>query len=198
METNKEINPFTIGERYRFTRTDSTANGIYSFNYGNSYECVEVKGDSVTFSNTYGFPNTLSVSLAMKSFEVIGDSVSKEECHRDIVNGDGKVTTDWNHKKEVLETSSTENDKCLMCVENVSVDDRVDHPSHYTWLKEKCGIEVIDITRHMDFDMGNAVKYLLRAGYKSEMGYGCKEKMIEDLRKAVWYINDKIRMLRDE
>ena len=31
--------------------------------------------------------------------------------------------------------------------------DNVNHPPHYTWLKDKCGIEVIDITRHMDFDL---------------------------------------------
>ena len=31
--------------------------------------------------------------------------------------------------------------------------DRVNHPSHYTWLKDLCGIEVIDITRHMNFEL---------------------------------------------
>lgn len=76
--------------------------------------------------------------------------------------------------------------------------DRVNHPSHYTWLKEKCGIEVIDITRHMDFCSGNAVKYLLRAGYKSEDGYSDKQKEIEDLQKAIWYINDKINQLKKD
>lgn len=73
--------------------------------------------------------------------------------------------------------------------------EKVCHPSHYTWLKELCGIEVIDITRHMDFDLGNAVKYLLRAGHKSEEGYTELEKELEDLRKAVWYINDKIKTI---
>ena len=73
--------------------------------------------------------------------------------------------------------------------------DKVNHPNHYTWLKEKCGIEVIDITRHMDFDLGNAIKYILRAGHKSEEGYDDKEKQIEDLRKAIWYINDEINNL---
>lgn len=76
--------------------------------------------------------------------------------------------------------------------------DRVNHPSHYTWLKEKCGIEVIDITRHMDFCSGNAVKYLLRAGHKSEDGYLDKQKEIEDLQKAIWYINDKINQLKKD
>ena len=62
--------------------------------------------------------------------------------------------------------------------------DNVNHPPHYTWLKDKCGIEVIDITRHMDFDLGNVVKYVLRQGLKSEEGMSNKEKAIEDLKKA--------------
>jgi hypothetical protein len=73
--------------------------------------------------------------------------------------------------------------------------DKVNHPSHYMWLKDKCGIEVIDITRHLDFDLGNAIKYILRSGHKSEAGYDDVSKTIEDLEKAVWYINDKIKML---
>ena len=76
--------------------------------------------------------------------------------------------------------------------------DNVNHPSHYTWLKEKCGIEVIDITRHLDFDTGNAVKYLLRAGHKKDAAFTPLEKQIEDFKKAAWYIDDKIKMLEDE
>ena len=75
-------------------------------------------------------------------------------------------------------------------------EDMVNHPSHYTWLKEKCGIEVIDITRHLDFDIGNAVKYLLRAGHKKDPSLSGNEKAIEDLEKAIFYINDKIAMLK--
>ena len=74
-------------------------------------------------------------------------------------------------------------------------EDKVNHPGHYTWLKQLCGIEVIDITRHMDFDLGNVVKYVLRQGLKSEEGMSNKEKAIEDLKKARWYLDDKIKML---
>lgn len=70
--------------------------------------------------------------------------------------------------------------------------DNVNHPSHYTWLKKLCGIEVLDITRHLDFNTGNAVKYLLRAGRKDP------KKTIEDLEKAIFYIKDKINMLKNE
>ena len=76
-------------------------------------------------------------------------------------------------------------------------EEKVNSPKHYTWLKDKCGIEVIDITRHMDFDLGNATKYILRAGHKSEKGYTDKDKAIEDLKKAIWYINDKIKTLEN-
>ena len=77
-------------------------------------------------------------------------------------------------------------------------DDKVNHPSHYTWLKDLCGIEVIDITRHMDFNLGNSIKYILRSGHKKEEGYTDKQKTIEDLKKAIWYINDEIKMLENK
>jgi hypothetical protein len=82
-----------------------------------------------------------------------------------------------------------------MCNENFSSkkesEDMVNHPSHYTWLKEKCGVEVIDITRHMNFDLGNAVKYILRAGKKC-LKRNERQAKVEDLQKAIWYINDEI------
>lgn len=77
-------------------------------------------------------------------------------------------------------------------------DDKVNHPSHYTWLKELCGIEVIDIARHLDFNLGNSIKYILRSGHKKEEGYTNKQKTIEDLKKAVWYIEDEINMLKNK
>lgn len=80
--------------------------------------------------------------------------------------------------------------------EAIKKEDKVNHPPHYTWLKKKCGIEVIDITRHLNFCKGNAVKYLLRAGYKTEEGYLDKQKEIEDLKKAIWYIEDEINQLK--
>ena len=76
--------------------------------------------------------------------------------------------------------------------------DRVNHPSHYTWLKDLCGIEVIDITRHMNFNLGNVIKYTLRAGHKSEEGLSDKQKHIEDLKKALFYIKDEIKRLEEK
>ena len=80
---------------------------------------------------------------------------------------------------------------------NMTKQDRVNHPSHYTWLKDLCGIEVIDITRHMNFNLGNVIKYILRAGHKSEEGLSDKQKHIEDLKKALFYIKDEIKRLEE-
>lgn len=81
---------------------------------------------------------------------------------------------------------------------HTSDEEKVNHPSHYTWLKDLCGIEVIDITRHLDFNLGNSIKYILRSGHKKEKGYTDKQKTIEDLKKAVWYLNDEIKLLSNE
>lgn len=59
------------------------------------------------------------------------------------------------------------------------------NPSHYR--KHPSGIECIDITRHMNFNLGNTIKYIWRAGEKNDL--------IEDLRKAAWYLDDEIRRL---
>ena len=84
----------------------------------------------------------------------------------------------------------------------MKIEDKVNHPSHYTWLKDKCGIEVIDITRHLDFDLGNAIKYILRAGRKPIINENLSDDFlraaIQDLKKALFYINDKINMLENE
>ena len=65
--------------------------------------------------------------------------------------------------------------------------EHVNHPAHY---QRKDGIECIDIIRHYVCDIANAIKYLWRAGLKPEMGKEDAEKEIEDLKKALWYIED--------
>ena len=57
--------------------------------------------------------------------------------------------------------------------------DSVNQPSHYT--SHPSGVECIDVTRHMNFCLGNAIKYIWRAGLKGDS--------IEDLEKAKKYID---------
>lgn len=59
----------------------------------------------------------------------------------------------------------------------------VNHPKHYT--SHPSGIECIEVTRHMSFNIGNAIKYLWRCDLKRDS--------ITDLEKAIWYIEDEIK-----
>ena len=87
-------------------------------------------------------------------------------------------------------TSKTSNSN-----KDVNVNDRVAHPEWYT--SHPSGVECIEITRHYTFDIGNAIKYLWRAGLKKEQGLSDVEKEIEDCKKAIWYINDHIKHLKN-
>lgn len=68
--------------------------------------------------------------------------------------------------------------------------DPVNHPEHYT--SDPSGVECIQITRHRNFNIGNAIKYLWRAGLKDRVAH------IEDLKKAAWYIEDEIKRLQQD
>ena len=61
--------------------------------------------------------------------------------------------------------------------------DPVNHPAHYT--SHPSGVECIQITRWMNFNLGNAIKYIWRAGNKGNA--------LEDLKKARWYLDDEIK-----
>ena len=71
--------------------------------------------------------------------------------------------------------------------------DQINHPKHYT--SDPSGIECIDITRHRNFNIGNAIKYLWRAGLKEDKDRKLIDKQVEDLNKAVWYLVDEIHRL---
>ena len=73
--------------------------------------------------------------------------------------------------------------------------DNVNHPKHYT--NDPSGVECIQIARHRCFNIGNAIKYLWRAGRKDDARLTKKEKTIEDLQKAIFYIQDEIKLLQE-
>lgn len=64
--------------------------------------------------------------------------------------------------------------------------EQVNHPTHYG--SHPSGVECIDVVEHMSFNVGNAVKYLWRAGLKSP-------DTVTDLAKARWYIDREIQRL---
>lgn len=64
--------------------------------------------------------------------------------------------------------------------------DPVNHPAHYT----SFGAEVIEITEHLNFNRGSAVKYLARAGLKDPA------TELQDLEKALWYVSREIARVK--
>lgn len=66
--------------------------------------------------------------------------------------------------------------------------DPVNHPQHYN--KNPSGVECIDVIEHMNLCRGTAIKYIWRAGEKDP------DKEIEDLEKAIWYIEREIVRLK--
>lgn len=67
------------------------------------------------------------------------------------------------------------------------MNEKINHPDYYN--SHPSGVECIDITKHMNFCLGNAMKYIWRSNYKG--------KKIEDLEKAVWYLNCEIERLKN-
>jgi hypothetical protein len=65
---------------------------------------------------------------------------------------------------------------------SITTHDPVNHPSHYT--SHPSGVETLEVTRQLSFDCGNAVKYVWRRGDKGTL--------LQDLRKAAFYINDAL------
>jgi hypothetical protein len=69
------------------------------------------------------------------------------------------------------------------CSSGESRHDPIDHPSHYC--SHPSGVECIQITEHFGFNIGNAIKYLWRAGLKGDA--------TDDLRKAAWYVQRELQ-----
>ena len=70
------------------------------------------------------------------------------------------------------------------------------NPEHY---QSDTNLEAIDVIEAFDlnFHRGNIVKYVLRAGKKTEKGYENKEKQLEDLKKSKWYLERLIKTVEE-
>jgi hypothetical protein len=66
--------------------------------------------------------------------------------------------------------------------------EQVEHPAHYN--VHRSGVECITVVRHMNFNLGNVVKYVWRAGEKGDA--------LTDLRKAAFYLRDEIERLEKQ
>ena len=118
-----------------------------------------------------------------KSFSYTLDSSSKDR----LVFKDGWLTGVIVYKKDTADDDflHSPDSSVYKPIEAEDLVDMINHPSHYT---QYLGLEVIDLTEQMNFNKGNAVKYIARSGFKSNE--------IEDLEKAAWYIAREISRVK--
>ena len=142
----------------------------------------------------------MTMNELIKEVENLYNKIDNVQLH--LVNS--RLNNDEEGKKSAIsemETAMCDVMQLLKCFidrkDKEQKADNVNHPAHYNWLKDLCGIEVIDITRHMNFCCGNALKYILRAGHKKDASLTDTDKQIEDLNKAIWYIQDEIKRITE-
>lgn len=159
-----------VGKKYRHIPT------------GNIVTVTRVDGDEIHLDN--GCWATKDTLTSVSNFEKFWEEVAD-----DRVNHPYKSCNDGTDKiKSNIESVSEELNKIIKPEHN-----RVNHPSYY---QDPSGVECITVARYRDFNIGNALKYLWRAGLKTEEGISDIDKQIEDLQKAVFYINDEIELLK--
>ena len=114
---------------------------------------------------------------------VMVEAESEDEAWEQVSNTAQDALHDFDYER------SPENDQDAVPIKKIKaiVPSTVNHPTHYT--SDPSGIECIEITRHRNFNVGNAMKYLWRNGLKDS------DAQIEDLQKAIWYIQDEIKRL---
>ena len=120
--------------------------------------------------------------------------VSCSACRPILANHNHAMTGVITPEKHILNQKENVKYKAYTIM-NEQKTDNVNHPSHYN--SHPSGIECIEIARHHNFNIGNSIKYLWRAGLKSEEGMEDTDKQIEDLNKAIWYIQDEIKRITE-
>ena len=110
-----------------------------------------------------------------------------------------------NQERRLEEMTDTFNPKteAEIRIQQQAKPEKINHPVHYNSLPAVCPacghpIEAIDVVRHRDFNTGNAMKYIWRAGFKYQSGQTPREAALEDLKKAVWYLQDEIQQMEKE
>ena len=177
--------------------------GLEDFNHDPSVDPMEILIEEVTkYLVAYGRkpnamiryapppPNTPIEVLhcvvhveSTKSISYTLDASSKDR----LVFKDGWLTGVIVYKKDTADDNflHSPDSSVYKPIEAEDLVDMINHPSNYT---QYLGLEVIDLTEQMNFNKGNAVKYIARSGFKSSE--------IEDLEKAAWYIAREISRVK--
>lgn len=131
---------------------------------------------------------TMTREQKIEALQAYCDSTKCENC---ILKGDTWSAPDYNGCLCFSLSKAEELDLALTLIGSSTSEtiNAVDHPSHYNSGK----IEVIDYIedQSLGFCLGNAVKYISRAGKKDPT------KEVEDLKKAIWYVERRIKQIKE-
>jgi hypothetical protein len=175
--------------------------------------CEECKLDGAAIITCYSINSSEDAKQVEENYKLLFETVSDSTANRVNIEQMDAVIQDYCNDHDCLNcaisnicasiggsfyTHPYECEEAYKIIKNLSkvdpnanpVNDPVNHPSHYN----KGKIEVADFIadQKLNFDRGNAVKYVCRAGSKDP------EKEIQDLEKAIWYINHEIKMLKGD
>ena len=152
------------------------------FNLGNKVKLIENGAVGIIIAR--GYNEYLDENDKKQSFEEYQIEADKfYQCNEDGI----EMIDDYEKDIKMF----VDYEKCKCETQNkTQIDDVVNHPSHYTSGK----IEVMDFIedKKLNFARGNVIKYVSRAGKKDP------NKELEDLKKAMWYLNREIERLEKE
>ena len=167
-----EVVEYPVGyQRTKCVKIPEEAEECYYFD-GSDPECAEdlvfyTKDLEATWSDYHWSDNT---RCAEPTFQEIKDYVRKY----------GQIV--WKRNVRDVVVNNAEESVHIVADAVHSIDDSIHHPKHYT--SDDCGVEAIEITSLLPACISNAVKYVWRCGKKDED--------LQELKKALWYINYSI------
>ena len=114
-----------------------------------------------------------------------------------VLRNDNGTEEDWSGCVGFTDAFVRLDDGFHTCLDHAEIPkkERVNHPDYYN--RHPSGVECITIIRHHNFNIGSVIKYCWRNGLKTEEGMSDKDKQIEDLKKAIFYLNDEIKRLEE-
>lgn len=174
---------------------------------------IKVEGKDEAFASATepvtGGKGTGDVCKAGETFVCVSDVIDGDNVTRftkgkiyvcgtdNVLRNDNGTEEDWSGCVGFTDAFVRLDDGFHTCFDHAEIPkkERVNHPDYYN--RHPSGVECITIIRHHNFNIGSVIKYCWRNGLKTEEGMSDKDKQIEDLKKAIFYLNDEIKRLEE-
>ena len=206
----KEFNKDDQNLNYRMGYSDGWHNCEVSFELGNEFtDSIQEQAFEEGYEQAYSEIQAKTErerALQEKAFEEGYDQAIDDLIEAGVIGEEEYLDEDFEDDYSEYEFGDVEDDEEEYCfskelervlngefTSNINFDgnnkeEMVNHPKHYN--SDLSGVECIEVARYRNFNVGSALKYLWRCGLKNG------NSDIQDLEKAVWYLNDEIKSLK--